>query len=53
MCDQTARATDSVHLQPTASQSTTNVCGTSSGLTQPASVHSDRRKEWRMMVPWQ
>jgi hypothetical protein len=36
-----------------ASQSTTNVWGNSSGLTQAASVHSDRRNEWRMMVPWQ
>ena len=42
---------NSVHPQPTASQSMTNVCGTSSGLSQSASVHSHRRSEWRMMVP--
>ena len=48
-----SRLTDSLHPQPTASQSMTNVCGNSSGLSQSASVHSDRRSAWRMMVPWQ
>ena len=49
--DQTASATDSEHPQPTASQSTTKACGNSSGLKQSGSVHSERRNEWRMMVP--
>ena len=44
--DQTARATDSTHPQPMASQSTTNSCGNSSGLTQPGSVHSARCNRW-------
>jgi len=43
----------SAHPQPTASQSTTKACGISSGLLQPSSVHSDRRNQWRMIVPWQ
>ena len=51
--DQTASATDSTHPQPMASQSTTNLCGNNSGLTQSGSVHSARRREWRMMAPWQ
>jgi hypothetical protein len=42
-----------VHPQPTASQSMTNVCTNSSGLSQFGSVHSHRRSEWRMMLPWQ
>jgi hypothetical protein len=55
--DQTASASNSAHSQPTASQSMTKLCGNSSGLMQPGSVHSDRPSsrptEWRMMVPWQ
>ncbi len=42
-----------VHSQPTASQSTTNVCGRNSGPAQSSSVHSERCSQWRMSVPWQ
>ncbi len=51
--NQTARAAGSAHPQPTAAQSTTKSWGSSSGLVQPSSVHSDRRSGWRMIVPWQ
>ena len=45
--DQTASAiVSSQHRQPTASQSTTKVCSTSSGVTQSGSVHSDRCNAW-------
>ena len=40
------------NAQPIASQSMLNACITS-GVTQPSSVHSERRSAWWMTVPWQ